>query len=87
MCALLGLQVLAACILVPLWLALIRQAWQDQGPSAAAATAAGGLALLLLCDLIHRGAAKRRAAAQAACVTAANLQEQLHAGEELNGRH
>lgn len=40
--------------------------------------------LLLLCDLIHRSTAKQQAAEQAACVTPANLQQQLQNGE---GRH
>lgn len=75
------LQVLTACLSVPVLLGLIRHTWQQQGPKAAAALAAGGTLLLLLCDVINKSAAKQQAAAQAACVTATNLQQQLQNGE------
>lgn len=75
------LQVLLGCLIVPAWLALIRELLQQQQLGQAAALAVGGLAVLLACDAVHRQSAAARAAAAAATVTAATVRRCLPTGE------
>lgn len=74
------LVVLLGCLIVPAWLALIRELLQQQQLGQAAALAMGGLAVLLACDAVHRQAAAARAAAAAATVTAATVRRCLPTG-------
>lgn len=67
------MQVLLACVIVPLWLLVVRQLVRQEHPGQAAAAAVAGLVLLLTADAVHRSAAVEKQAAARAVVTAASI--------------
>lgn len=69
------LQVLLSCLLVPLWLMLLRELLQQDQQQQAIVAALAGLALLLASDIIYRSTETTHRALAAQLVTADSLQQ------------
>lgn len=76
------LQVVLSCLLVPLWLAVIRELLHGHGHRSAGMLAAGGLTWMVLAEGIHRTTHAARQKAARSAVTAANArQSHTNSGE------
>jgi len=75
------LQVVLACVIIPLWLLVVRQLVRQQQPIHAAVAAVAGMVLLLTAEVVHSSAAAGDQAASWAVATPASISAMM--GKEV----
>jgi hypothetical protein len=75
------LQVVLACVIIPLWLLVVRQLVRQQQPIHAAVAAVAGMVLLLIAEAVHSSAAAGDQAASWAVATPASISAMM--GKEV----